>query len=85
MQMFHRIKGDERFLDSVIFSDKSKFRVSNLKIWSSENPRVSPEHVPVLRPQQRKRARPFLRYGDENYRYRVSGYALTVPHSRDPT
>jgi hypothetical protein len=34
MQMFHRIQDDERFQDSVIFSDKS-----------SKNPRFSMEHV----------------------------------------
>jgi predicted GTPase len=28
MQMFHRVQDDERFLDTVIFSDESKFHVS---------------------------------------------------------
>jgi hypothetical protein len=28
MQMFHRIQDDEKFLDSVIFSDESTFHVS---------------------------------------------------------
>ncbi|PNF13977.1 hypothetical protein B7P43_G08668, partial [Cryptotermes secundus] len=51
MQMFHRIQDDEKFLDSVIFSDESTFHVSgevsthNCRIWGSENPRVSLEHV----------------------------------------
>ena len=51
MQMFQRIKDDGKFLDSVIFSDESTFQVSgrinihNCKIWGSENPRVSLEHV----------------------------------------
>ncbi|PNF20647.1 hypothetical protein B7P43_G03034 [Cryptotermes secundus] len=51
MQMFHRIQDDEKFLDSVIFSDESTFHVSgkvsthNCTIWGSENPRVSLEHV----------------------------------------
>jgi hypothetical protein len=43
-QMFHRINEDEKFLDSVIFSDESTFHVS-CRIWGSENPRVSLEHV----------------------------------------
>ncbi|PNF19367.1 hypothetical protein B7P43_G06707 [Cryptotermes secundus] len=46
MQMFHRIQDDEK-----IFSDESTFHVSgkvnthNCRIWGSENPRVSLEHV----------------------------------------
>ena len=42
---------DGKFLDSVIFSDESTFHVSgrvnihNCRIWGSENPRVSLEHV----------------------------------------
>jgi hypothetical protein len=40
--MFHRIREDEKFLDSVIFSDESTFHV---RIWDSENPRVVLEHV----------------------------------------
>ncbi|PNF38889.1 hypothetical protein B7P43_G09910 [Cryptotermes secundus] len=42
---------DKKFLDSVIFSDESTFHVSgkvnthNCRIWGSENPRVSLEHV----------------------------------------
>jgi hypothetical protein len=49
--MIHRIQDDERFLDSLIFSDGSTFHVSgkvkihNCRIWGSENPHVSPEHV----------------------------------------
>jgi hypothetical protein len=43
--MFHRIQ-DERFLDSVIFSDESTFHVSGkCSIWGSDNPRVFLEHV----------------------------------------
>ena len=51
MQMFQRIQDDGKFLDSVIFSDESTFHVSgrvnthNCRIWGSENPRVSLEHV----------------------------------------
>jgi hypothetical protein len=51
MQMFHWIQDDERFLDSVIFSDESMFHVScevsthNCRIWGSENPLVSMDHV----------------------------------------
>jgi hypothetical protein len=42
MQMFHWIQDDERFLDSVIFSDESTFHVSGkVRIWGNENPRVS--------------------------------------------
>jgi hypothetical protein len=40
--MFHRIQDDERFLDSVIFSDESTFHV---RIWGSENLRVFLEDV----------------------------------------
>jgi hypothetical protein len=37
---------DERFLDSVIFSDETTLHVSDkCRIWSSENPRVFLEHV----------------------------------------
>jgi hypothetical protein len=43
MEMFHRIQDDERFLDSVIFSDKSTFQYC--RIWGSENLRVSLEHA----------------------------------------
>ena len=49
--MFQRIQDDGKFLDSVIFSDESTFHVSgsfnthNYRIWGSENPRVSVEHV----------------------------------------
>ncbi|PNF24476.1 hypothetical protein B7P43_G06841 [Cryptotermes secundus] len=45
------IQDDEKFLDSVIFSDERTFHVSgkvdthNCRIWSSENPPVSLEHV----------------------------------------
>ena len=52
MQMFQRMQDDGKFLDSVIFSDESTFHVScrvnthNCRIWGSENPRVSLEHVP---------------------------------------
>jgi hypothetical protein len=41
MQMFHLMQDDERFLDSVIFSDESPFHVSgkvlthNCRIWGS--------------------------------------------------
>ena len=51
MQMFQRIQDDGKFLDSVIFSDESTFHVSgrvnihNCRIWGSENPRASLEHV----------------------------------------
>jgi hypothetical protein len=49
MQLFHKIYDDERFLDSIIFSNESMFHVSgkvhNWRIWSSENPRVSLEHA----------------------------------------
>ena len=51
MQMFQRIQDDGKFLDSVIFSDKSTFHGSgrvnthNCRIWGSENPRASLEHV----------------------------------------
>jgi hypothetical protein len=50
--MFRRIQDDERFLDSVIFSEESTSHVSgkvsthNCRIWGSENPRVFLEHVP---------------------------------------
>jgi hypothetical protein len=50
-QMFHRIQDDERFLDSLIFSDDSMFHVNdranthNCKIWGSENSSVSLENV----------------------------------------
>jgi hypothetical protein len=44
MQMFHWIQDDERFLNSVIFSDESKFHVS-AGSKGSENSRVSLEHV----------------------------------------
>jgi hypothetical protein len=49
--MFHRIQEDESFLGSVVFSDGSVFHVSvkvnihNCRIWGSENPSVSQEHV----------------------------------------
>jgi hypothetical protein len=49
--MFGWIQDDERFLDSIIFSDESKFHVGgkvnihNCSIWSSENSRVCQEHV----------------------------------------
>jgi hypothetical protein len=49
--MFHRIQDDERFLDSVIFSEESTFHVSgkvnihNCRIWGSKNPSVFLEHV----------------------------------------
>jgi hypothetical protein len=47
--MFHQVHEDERFLDSVIFSDESTFHVSgkvnNCRIWDSEYPRVFLDHV----------------------------------------
>jgi hypothetical protein len=49
--MFHRRQDDKRFLDSVIFSDEITFHVSgkanthNYRIWCSENPHISLEHV----------------------------------------
>jgi hypothetical protein len=49
--MLHRIEDDEGFLDSVIFGDESTFHVTgkvnthNCRIWGSENPRASLEHV----------------------------------------
>jgi hypothetical protein len=51
MQMFHWIQDNERFLDSIIFNDESTIHISgkvnthNCRIWGSENPRVSLEHV----------------------------------------
>jgi hypothetical protein len=42
------MQDDERFLDSIIFSDASTFHVSgkvNTHNWGSENPLVSLEHV----------------------------------------
>jgi hypothetical protein len=48
--MFHLIQ-DERFLDTIIFSDESTFHVSGKvsthksRIWSSKNLRVFLEHV----------------------------------------
>jgi hypothetical protein len=48
---FTTLKNDGKFLDSVIFSDESTFHVSgtvnthNCRIWGSENPRASLEHV----------------------------------------
>jgi hypothetical protein len=46
MQMIHRIQDDERFLDSVIFSDESTFHVSgNCRISGRKNPRVFLKHV----------------------------------------
>jgi hypothetical protein len=51
MEMFHLIQYDERFLDSIIFSDDNTFHVSgkvntrNCRIWGSQNLRVSLEHV----------------------------------------
>jgi hypothetical protein len=66
--MLHRIQDDERFLDSIIFSDESMFHVSNCWIWGSENPGVFLEYVcarqprgeHVLCPQQRKVYGPFF-------------------------
>jgi hypothetical protein len=43
MQTFHQIQDDERFLDSIILSDENTFHVN--RIWGSENPRISLEHV----------------------------------------
>jgi hypothetical protein len=46
------MQDDERFLDSVIFSDESTFHVSgkvnthNCRIWGSENPRFFLKDVP---------------------------------------
>jgi hypothetical protein len=51
MQILHWKQVDQRFVDSVIFSDESTFHVSsevnihNCNIWGSNNPRVSLEHV----------------------------------------
>jgi hypothetical protein len=51
IQMFHLMQDDERFLDSIIFSDESTFYVSgkvsthNCRIWGSKTPRVSLEHI----------------------------------------
>ncbi|PNF32120.1 hypothetical protein B7P43_G02841 [Cryptotermes secundus] len=45
------MQDDEKFVDSVIFSDESTFHASgkvnthNCRIWGSENPRVFLEHV----------------------------------------
>jgi hypothetical protein len=93
MQMFHRIQDDERFLDSIIFNDESTFHVSgkvnthNCRIWGSENPRVSLEHV-CDNPKVNvfcalSKERVYKCHEDENYRYRVSGHAPTVPHSTE--
>jgi hypothetical protein len=32
--MFHRIQDDERFLDSIIFSDESMFQTASVAYWS---------------------------------------------------
>jgi hypothetical protein len=47
MQIFRRIQDDERFLDSVIFSNESTFQVNthNCRIWGSGNPRDFLKHV----------------------------------------
>ncbi|PNF19071.1 hypothetical protein B7P43_G11300 [Cryptotermes secundus] len=51
MQMLHQTQDDEKFLDSVIFSDMDTFHVSgkvnthNCGTWGSENPCVYLEHV----------------------------------------
>jgi hypothetical protein len=55
MQMFRRTQDDERFLDSVLFSDEGTFRVNgevsthNCRVWGNENSRASKEHVPDSR------------------------------------
>jgi hypothetical protein len=47
MQMFHQIQDDERFLDSVIFSDESTFHVSGTTAgsWAAKTRGVSLDHV----------------------------------------
>jgi hypothetical protein len=51
LQLYKFTQDDGKFLDSVIFSDESTFHVSgrvnthNCRIWGSENPRASLEHV----------------------------------------
>jgi hypothetical protein len=50
--MVHRIQGDERFLDSLIFGYESRYNISgkvnthNCRICSRKNARVSLEHIP---------------------------------------
>jgi hypothetical protein len=81
---------DERFLDSVFFSDASTFHVSgkvinthNCRIWGSEKPHVSLEHAQrwTCFVPSSKGVRPLVLHGDDHYRYRVSGHTPTVPQS----
>lgn len=50
-KMLNVIEEDETFLNSIIFSDESTFHISgnvnthNCRIWGSENPRETLEHV----------------------------------------
>jgi hypothetical protein len=59
MQMFQRIHDDERFLDSVIFSNKDTCLPGTCS-WQ-------PKSELVLRPQQRNSVRPLLLHGDDHY------------------
>jgi hypothetical protein len=91
MQMFYQIQ-EERFLDSVIFSDESTFHVSgkvnsnNCRICGSKSLHVSLEHVrdsprwTCFAPSA-KSVQPLVLHGADHYRYRVSGHVPTVPHS----
>lgn len=51
VDMLDRLDGDEDFIGKIIFSDESTFHLSgkvnkhNCRIWGSENPRQSLEHV----------------------------------------
>ena len=51
VEMFDRIADNETFLDNVIFSDESTFHISgkvnthNCRIWGSENPHETLQHI----------------------------------------
>ena len=51
VEMFDRIAGNETFLENVIFSDESMFHISgkvntrNCRIWGSENPHETLQHI----------------------------------------
>ena len=51
VEIFDRIEDNETLLDNVIFSDESTFHISgkvnahNCRIWGSENPRETLQHI----------------------------------------
>jgi hypothetical protein len=84
IKIFHRIQ-DERFLDSVIFSDESMFHVSvkvnthNCRVWGSENPSVLMENV-----HDSPKLNGFcalLLYGDDHYLYPDMLQQFLIPQS----